>query len=291
MRHVFPDDPSAKEVRMPITVRDMETRDEPEFCRCLESWSEEMKESGDHKARWIEKMKSEGLGVKIAVDDDGGYAGMIQYYPSRFAPLEEPEDGLWFIHCTWVHGYKKGQGNYQKRGIGKSLLAAAEEDVRARGGRAVAAWGITLPFWMRSAWYKKHGYLPTDKDGGRELVVKSLDGENHSASWLKPGKTPPSRLDDGRTALTAFVSGACPSAGIACERLREAAAEAALPVEVIDSSDPANLTEWGRSDVLFIGSRKVEIGPPPSKAKLGRILSREARKAGRYDRKSAAPRT
>lgn len=37
---------------------------------CLEHWSEEMKEAGDHKEVWYNKMKDKGLRVKLAVDEE-----------------------------------------------------------------------------------------------------------------------------------------------------------------------------------------------------------------------------
>lgn len=94
---------------------------------CLEDWSEEMKEAGDHKEVWYNKMKDKGLGVKLALDDNGKVGGMIQYIPIENS-LAEGKD-LYFINCIWIHGYKKGRGNFQKKGMGKALLQAAEDDV------------------------------------------------------------------------------------------------------------------------------------------------------------------
>ncbi|MDH4220795.1 MAG: hypothetical protein OEW23_18725, partial [Candidatus Aminicenantes bacterium] len=84
------------------------------YCVCLEDWSEDMKEAGDHKELWYDKMKDKGLRVKLAVDDDK-VCGMIQYVPVEYSFIEGKD--LYFINCIWVHGYKKkGVGNYQKRG-------------------------------------------------------------------------------------------------------------------------------------------------------------------------------
>ncbi len=96
---------------------------------CLEDWSEEMKEGGDHKEVWFNKMKDKGLGVKLALDDNGKVGGMIQYIPIEHS-LAEGKD-LYFINCIWIHGYKKGRGNFQKKGMGKALLQAAEVYVKA----------------------------------------------------------------------------------------------------------------------------------------------------------------
>ena len=90
---------------------------------CLEDWSKEMKEAGDHRESWYGQMKDKGLRVKLAIDGDK-VCGMIQYVPVEYSFIEGRD--LYFIHCIWVHCYKKGVGNYQKKGLGKALLQAAE---------------------------------------------------------------------------------------------------------------------------------------------------------------------
>ena len=93
---------------------------------CLEDWSEEMKEAGDHKAIWYNKMKDEGLRVKLALDDSGEVGGMIQYTPVERSFVEGHD--LYFINCIWVHGYKQGRGNFRKRGMGKALIKSIKYD-------------------------------------------------------------------------------------------------------------------------------------------------------------------
>jgi len=50
------------------------------FC-CLEEWSEDMKEAGDHKQRWYKTIKDKGLKVKFALEASNIIGGMIQYIP------------------------------------------------------------------------------------------------------------------------------------------------------------------------------------------------------------------
>ena len=52
------------------------------FFVCLEDWSEEIKEAGNHKEIWYNKMKDKGLIVKLALDDNEQVGGMIQCVPS-----------------------------------------------------------------------------------------------------------------------------------------------------------------------------------------------------------------
>jgi GNAT superfamily N-acetyltransferase len=67
------------------------------------------------------------------VDDNGTVGGKIQYLPVEQSNVDG--SGLYFILCIWVHGHKQGRGNFQRRGMGRALLEAAETDARALGAR------------------------------------------------------------------------------------------------------------------------------------------------------------
>jgi GNAT superfamily N-acetyltransferase len=145
------------------------------YFMCLEDWSDEIKEAGEHKAVWFDRMKNNGLRVRLALDDEGKVGGMIQYVPIEHSFAEGK--GLYYVHCIWVHGHKQGRGNYQKRGMGKALLVAAEEDARELGARGIVAWGVILPFWMRASWFLKHGYSKADRQGLQVLLVDQTEEE------------------------------------------------------------------------------------------------------------------
>jgi hypothetical protein len=99
-----------------MQIMDFSKKYAQNYFMCLEEWSEEMKEAGNHKELWFNKMKEKGIRVKLAVEDDKS-CGMIQYMPIEQSFAEGKE--LYFINCIWVHGYKEGVGNYQKKVIGK----------------------------------------------------------------------------------------------------------------------------------------------------------------------------
>ncbi len=128
---------------------------------------------------------------------------------------------LYFVYCIWVHGHKKGRGNFQKRGMGKALLRAAEEDSRALGKKGIAAWGVWLPFFMRASWFKKQGYKPVDRNGIMVLLWKPFSQEAVAPKWVrrkkKPGKTA------GKVTVSAFINGWCPAQNLSFERARRAA--------------------------------------------------------------------
>ena len=239
---------------------------------CLEDWCEEMKEGGDHKEVWYNKMKDKGLGVKLALDDNGKVGGMIQYVPIEHSFAEGKD--LYFINCIWVHGYKKGRGNFQKKGMGKALLQAAEADVKAKGAKGMVAWGISLPFWMKASWFKKQGYTKVDKQEGQVLLWKPFTNNAILPKWIKQKKKP--EMTPGKVTVTAFLNGWCPAQNIVFERAKRAASEFRDKVvfREINTFDRKIFLEWGIADALFIDDKQVMTGPPPSYGKIKKLIAK-----------------
>lgn len=246
------------------------------YFMCLEDWSEEMKEAGEHKQIWYDKMRDRGLRVKLALDDTGEVGGMIQYAPLEHAFAEGKD--LYFIYCIWVHGYKKGRGNFQKQGMGKALLEAAESDAKEKMAKGMVAWGLSLPFWMKASWFKKQGYSKVDKQGIQVLLWKPFTDNAIPPKWIKekkkPGTTP------GKVTVTAFVNGWCQAQNIVCERAKRASAELGDKVvfREIDTFDKEVLSRWGISDALFIDDKELRTGPPPSYKKIKRLIARKVKR-------------
>lgn len=80
-----------------MKIVDLDESDKALYFVCLEDWSDEMKESGNHKECWYNKMKDKGLRVKFAVDDHGTIEGMIQYLPVEESFVEG--ENMYVIYC------------------------------------------------------------------------------------------------------------------------------------------------------------------------------------------------
>ena len=245
---------------------------------CLEDWSDEIREAGNHKELWYQKMKNKGLGVKLALNDEGKPVGMIQYIPIEYSFAEGSD--LYFILCIWVHGYKnKGVGNHQKKGIGKALLSAAEDDVKKRNAKGLVAWGVPLPVFMKASWFKKQGYVQVDKEGlfGRVLLWKPFSNDAVPPKWIKACKKP--ELDHDMVTVTGFINGWCPAYNMVFERAKRASLELGDQVifHEINTFSEEVFDEWGISDSLFINRKKLNTGPPPSYEKILKKISKELR--------------
>lgn len=259
-----------------MKVIDLAPEHEKLYFSCLEDWSEEMKEAGEHKESWFRKMKDGGLRVKLALDDAGNVGGMVQCVPIEQSMVEGR--GLYFVDCIWVHGHDKGRGDFQGKGMGTALLQAAEEDVKGLGASGLAAWGLLLPFWMKASWFRKHGYRGVDRMGMQSLLWKPFTGEAVRPRWIRQQKAPGSL--PGKVAVTAFLNGWCPAQNITFERARRAAAEVGDKVvfQPIYTSDRQTFLEWGISDALYIDGKRVRTGPPPSYDKIKGLIEKRARR-------------
>jgi GNAT superfamily N-acetyltransferase len=257
-----------------MNIVDLTPEHQELFCLCLEDWSDEMKEAGDHKAKWLDRKADKGFRAKLSLDDSGTVGGMIQYVPIDES-LAEGQD-LYFILCIWIHGYAIGRGNFQKKGMGRALLRAAEEDAKERGAKGMAAWGLWLPFWMNARWFKRQGYKKVDRDSIRVLLWKPFTDDAIPPTWVKRRNEP--ELVPGKVTVTSFINSWCPGQNLVFERARRASAEFGDKVvfQGIDTSERNVFLEWGISDALFINGKRVRTGPPPSYDKVRKLIAKQA---------------
>lgn len=259
-----------------MEIKDLEEKHKIDYLKCLECWSSEMDEAGNTKEEWFNKNKSRGLRVKLAVNDKNEAVGMIQYIPIENSYVAGKK--LYFIYCIWIHGYKEGVGNFQGKGIGSSLLEAAEKDAKELGANGMAAWGISLPFWMKASWFKKHGYKKVDKDSVALLLWKPFNTSAEKPRWNKQKKKP--LVIKEKVVVTSFVYGWCPAQNIVYERVKKICNEIGDPVvfNVIDTTIESNFKEWGIVDALYIDKKLINTGPPPSYEKLQKLILKKVNK-------------
>lgn len=245
------------------------------FC-CLEDWSDEMKEAGDHKQHWYELMKGKGLRVKLAKNEKNETAGMIQYLPIEYSMFEG--ENLYVVLCIWVHGHKQGIGDQRKQGMGKALLKAAEEDCRELGSGGLVTWGLGIPAFMRASWFKKHGYRVVDKDGIMRLLWKPFNNDVAPPVCMSRKKKPGKGTD--RVNITVFKTGWCPVMNLAYERTLRAAKHFGNKVDLkeFDTLDRSVVEDWGISDGIFIDGKELRTGPPPKYDKVYRKIEKRAKR-------------
>ncbi len=260
-----------------MKIIDLDDRNKTLYFICLEDWSDEMKESGNHKECWYNQMQNKGLRVKLAEDDNGVVGGMIQYLPIEYSNATGRD--LYFISCIWVHGYKQGRGNFRKQGMGKALIRAAEEDARSLGAKGMVAWGLSIPVFMRASWFRRQGYIKADKRGMMVLLWKKFLEDAVPPEWIRRKKFSIEPRKD-KVTVTSFINGGCPGMNIVHERAKRAAGE--FPDKVVFNTvstfEKKTIEEWGLMDALYIDNQSINMGPPPSYQKIRKKMVRKIKK-------------
>ncbi len=256
-----------------MKIIDLQSKHKNTYFHCLEEWSDEMKDAGDSKEKWYEKMKDRGLRVKLAEDDQGNICGMIQYVPSEYSFVDTA--GFYIVKCIWVYGYKNGMGDQQKKGIGTLLIEAAEQDCRELGTNGLLTWGISMPFFMRASWFKKHGFKKIDKDNIRVLLWKPFKEGVMPPKLIKKKKK--LELTEGKVTVQAFVNGWCPASNTVYERMKKISEEFKeyIVFEHYDTTDKEIFDEWGILDAVYLDGKVVQKGAPPSYEKLHRKVEKK----------------
>ena len=72
-----------------MRVVDVDDTTKTLFCQCLEDWNDEVREAGDRRCRWFDRLTLRGLRARLALDDAGTPGGMIQYLPIERAPASD----------------------------------------------------------------------------------------------------------------------------------------------------------------------------------------------------------
>ncbi|NOQ53836.1 MAG: hypothetical protein GQ558_04430 [Thermoplasmata archaeon] len=243
----------------PVEIVDLGPEHEDVYLSCLKPEDAVFAEGVPMKRDWYRRSRDGGVRVKLAIDDDGAVAGMVQYVPRPLAPFVVGDDDIWVIHCIWVHVYESGIGNRGGRGMGPALLRAAEEDMRQRGARGVAAWGLTIPEWMNVPWFEGQGYSRVDVQGVMGLAFKAFDPDVDDPRWLRETKRP--EPIPGKVRVSSFVIGWCTSGNLNHEWARRAARELGDDVvfETYDTSDPEVVREWGISTGIYVDGEEYAV--------------------------------
>jgi GNAT superfamily N-acetyltransferase len=265
-----------------MKIIDLTQEFEPLYFNCLVGDAGRLNDAGEYKKHWYEAMKPRGLKVKLALTDNGEPAGMIQYLPVEESTVTGRD--LYALLCLWVVNDKRARGNFQKRGFGSALLAAFEEDARTSGKKGVVVWGLSIPAFMRAAWFSKHGYEVVERQGIQVLLWKTWASGADKPAWALQRKIP--ERTPGKASVTCFRCGWCPEVNKAFTRTRRAIEEIGGDIDYreIDTTDPTAFSEWGISDAVFVDGESIPLGPAPSYAKIKRAIRLSRKRAARENR-------
>jgi len=110
----------------------------------------------------------------------GGYQGMLEYIPGKFAHRPVEAEGYMFIHCIFV-GFKK---EFKGRGFASSLIDECIKDAKKEKMLGVAVVTRKGPFMVNKEIFIKKDFQVVDSSKPDfELLVKKFDSKSKNPKF------------------------------------------------------------------------------------------------------------
>jgi len=124
------------------------------------------------KIDWIKKYYPKGLRIKALLSKKGGYQGMLEYIPGKFAHRPVNANGYMFIHCIFV-GFKR---EFKGKGYASSLIDECIRDAKESKMLGVAVVTRKGSFMAKKDVFVKKGFLLADEaKPDFQLMVLNFD--------------------------------------------------------------------------------------------------------------------
>jgi hypothetical protein len=156
------------------------------------------------KIDWFKEYYPRGLRTKIIFSKLGGYQGMLEYIPGKYAHRPVDADGYMFIHCLFV-GFKS---QFTGKGFASLLIEECMKEAKDKNMLGVAVVTRKGPFMVHNDIFLTKGFTIVDHaDPDFHLLVKKFD---RSARDPKFKSKMSESQKKNTTGLTVFRSAQCP---------------------------------------------------------------------------------
>lgn len=135
------------------------------------------------KVDWYKTGFSQGLRMKIAVDNSGKQLGYIEYMPAEIAwrPLVAPN--YFFIQCIVIFS-----NEIKNNGIGSLLVLQCELDAKAHNKSGICTMSSNGPWVAKNTLFEKNNFILIDTLERFNLMVKPFDNNTPAPKlidWTK----------------------------------------------------------------------------------------------------------
>jgi len=111
------------------------------------------------KIDWFTEYYPKGLRIKVIFSKKGGYQGMLEYIPGKYAHRPVEAEGYMFIHCIFV-GFKN---EFKGKGYASSLIDECIKDARKANMQGVAVVTRKGPFMAKKDIFLKKSFTLVDE--------------------------------------------------------------------------------------------------------------------------------
>jgi hypothetical protein len=180
------------------------------------------------KIDWFKEFYPKGLRIKALISKTGGYQGMLEYIPGKYAHRPVSVDGYMFIHCIFV-GFKS---QFKGKGHASAMLDVCIKEAEEQGMLGVAVVTRKGPFMAKKDIFVKKGFHVVDvaKPDFELLALKFKDSAPNPKFNIPP-------LVGYSEGLTIIRSPQCPYSVKNVDAILITAKEMGIKANLIDLKD------------------------------------------------------
>jgi hypothetical protein len=219
------------------------------------------------KIDWFKEYYPKGLRIKAIISQKGGYQGMLEYIPGKYAHRPVEAEGYMFIHCIFV-GFKS---EFKGKGYASSLIDVCIEDAKKLNMKGVAVVVRKGSFMANKDIFIKKGFISSDsvKPDFELLVLKfNIAAPDPKFKTFK--------LDKYDNGLTIMRSAQCPYSVKNVDAILETAKRLkvrACLIEINDS-ETAQKTPGAFGTFCIIHNNEVISHHPISNTRFQNIMAK-----------------
>ena len=217
------------------------------------------------KIDWYEEFYPKGLRIKGLFSQKGGYQGMIEFIPGKYAHRPVNADGYMFIHCVFV-GFKK---EFKGKGYATLMIQECIKEAEKNKMNGVAVVTRKGSFMAKRDIFIKNGFKSVDqtKPDFKLLVLK----------FNEKAKNPTFRemtLEDYSEGLTIFRSAQCPYSVKNVDAIMKTAEKLKVKAKLIDIKNVQDVqnTPCAFGTFCIVNKGKVISHHPISNTRFENIM-------------------
>ena len=180
------------------------------------------------KIEWFKQYYPKGLRIKALVSKTGGYQGMLEYIPGKYAHRPVVADGYMFIHCIFV-GFKR---QFKGKGYASAMLDVCIRESKEAGMQGVAVVTRKGSFMAKKDIFLKKGFVQVDaaKPDFELLALKFNPTAPNPAFKIPP-------LEGYSKGMTVIRSPQCPYSVKNVDAIMASAKKLGIPAKLVDLED------------------------------------------------------
>jgi GNAT superfamily N-acetyltransferase len=219
------------------------------------------------KIDWFKEYYPKGLRIRAILSKTGGYQGMLEYIPGKYAHRPVDAAGYMFIHCIFV-GFRK---EFKGKGYGSSLIDSCIQEAKSLNMSGVAVVTRKGSFMADKDIFIKMGFISADTaEPDFELLVLKFDKTAPDPKFKKFS------TDDYDGGLIIIRSPQCPYSVKNVDAILETAAKLDIKADLIDLKDheSAQQTPCAFGTFCIIHNKEVISHHPISNGRFKNIMAK-----------------